>query len=82
MSSTTHAGTDDKRWLIGNALHAASLDDADLTRAVVSIGSFIATPDQVFSQPGVVDQVIANGMSKDRYCLPGPSRAKLLAAIS
>jgi hypothetical protein len=55
--------TDDQRWLISKALFAASLADPDLTRAYTAVASFIATPDEVLTPPGVLDRVVALGMA-------------------
>jgi 2-polyprenyl-6-methoxyphenol hydroxylase-like FAD-dependent oxidoreductase len=74
--------TDDRRWLISKALFAASLTDPDLARAYTSVASFIATPDEVLAQPGVLDRVIALGMAAPQYPLPGPARGELLDAIA
>jgi 2-polyprenyl-6-methoxyphenol hydroxylase-like FAD-dependent oxidoreductase len=74
--------TGDQRWLISKALFAASLADPDLARGYSALASFIATPDEVLSSPGVLDQVIALGMAAPQYPLPGPARGELLAAIA
>ena len=44
--------TADMGWSMGNALHAAAYRDPDLLRAYVSIAAMIATPEQVFADPG------------------------------
>ena len=46
------------------------------------MASFIATPDEVLTPPGVLDRVIALGMAARQYPLPGPARPELLDAIS
>ncbi|MEU4562765.1 FAD-dependent oxidoreductase [Actinoplanes sp. NPDC023936] len=73
--------TGDPRWAMSKALFAAGLADPDLARGYASIAAFIATPDEVFGRPGVVDRVVALGMGAPRYPLPGPTRAELLAAL-
>jgi flavin-dependent dehydrogenase len=73
---------DDRRWLAGKALFAAALRDPAIARAHTTIGSFLATPDEVFATPGLRDRVLALGMSAPQYPLPGPSRAELLGALS
>ncbi|MEU8238171.1 FAD-dependent oxidoreductase [Actinoplanes missouriensis] len=72
----------DPRWAMGKALFAAGLADPELARGYASIAAFIATPDEVFGAPGVVDRVVALGMSAPRYPLPGATRTELLAALS
>jgi flavin-dependent dehydrogenase len=74
--------TDDQRWPISKALFAASLADPDLTRAYSAVASFIATPDEVLTQPGILDRVVALGMAAPQYPLPGPARGELLDAIT
>ncbi|SCG68137.1 FAD-dependent oxidoreductase [Micromonospora humi] len=71
----------DPRWRAGAALFAASLADPELTRAHTALASFIATPDEVFAVPGVLDRALALGGDADRYPLPGPSRAELLGTL-
>jgi flavin-dependent dehydrogenase len=73
--------SDDPRWVLANGLHAASLHDPDLTRALQSLGGLLAAPDEVFAKPGVLDRAQSAAAAGERYCLPGPDRAKLLAAI-
>jgi len=46
------------------------------------VASFIATPDEVLTQPGVLDRVVALGMTAPQYPLPGPARGELLDAIT
>jgi len=74
--------TDDRRWPVSKALFAAGLADPDLTRAYSAVASFIATPDEVLTQPGVLDRVVALGMTAPQYPLPGPARGELLDAIT
>jgi 2-polyprenyl-6-methoxyphenol hydroxylase-like FAD-dependent oxidoreductase len=74
--------TDDQRWPMSKALFAASLADAELARSYAAVVSFIATPDEVFAAPGVVERVVALGMAAPQYPLPGPTRRELLAAIA
>jgi hypothetical protein len=38
------------------------------------VASFIAPPDEVLSQPGVLNRVIALGIAAPQYPLPGPAR--------
>jgi 2-polyprenyl-6-methoxyphenol hydroxylase-like FAD-dependent oxidoreductase len=73
---------DDQRWLVGKALFAASLDDPDVNRAYSAVASFVATPDEVLAQPGILDRVLALGMAAPQYPLPGPSRGDLLSALT
>jgi 2-polyprenyl-6-methoxyphenol hydroxylase-like FAD-dependent oxidoreductase len=73
--------TDDERWPVLKALFAASLTDPDLARAYTSIAGFVATAEEVFATPGIVDRVVALGMAAPQYPLPGPTRAELLETI-
>jgi 2-polyprenyl-6-methoxyphenol hydroxylase-like FAD-dependent oxidoreductase len=73
---------DDQRWAISKALFAGSLADPDLTRAYSAVASFIATPEEILTAPGVLDRVIALGMTAPQYPLPGPARGELLGALA
>ncbi|HET7073135.1 MAG TPA: FAD-dependent oxidoreductase, partial [Mycobacterium sp.] len=73
---------EDPRWVGSKALFAAALRDPDALRALLSITSFLATPDEVFATPGLLDRVLALGVTAPQYPLPGPSRAELLGAIT
>jgi 2-polyprenyl-6-methoxyphenol hydroxylase-like FAD-dependent oxidoreductase len=73
---------EDPRWVGSKALFAAALRDPDALRALLSITSFLATPDEVFATPGLLDRVLALGVTAPQYPLPGPSRAELLDAIT
>lgn len=74
--------TDDPRWTVGKATFAASLADHDIARAYLSLGSLLATPDELFAEPGLVDRVMKLGAGAPRYPLPGPTRQALLATIA
>jgi hypothetical protein len=78
----TPYATDDRRWHVGKALFAASLVDHDACRAYQSLASFLATPDELFAQPGLLDRVLTLGAGAPRYPLPGPARRELLTAIA
>lgn len=80
VAGTTYQ-TDDPRWAVGKAMFAASLADHDITRAYQSLGSLLATPDELFAEPGLLDRVMKLGAGAPRYPLPGPTRQELLAAI-
>ena len=71
----------DPRWTAAKALAAASLTDPHLLREQSSIGSFLATGQDVFARPGVLDRAMALGGGAPQYPLPGPTRAKLLTTI-
>jgi hypothetical protein len=74
--------TDDPGWVVGKATLAASLTDPDITRAYLSLASLLATPDELFAEPGLVDRVMKLGAGAPRYPLPGPTRQELLATIA
>ncbi|HET6530292.1 MAG TPA: FAD-dependent oxidoreductase [Actinoplanes sp.] len=73
---------EEPRWTASKALFAAALRDPGALRAHFTIGSFLATPDEVFAQPGMRDRVLALGASAPQYPLPGPSRAELLRTVT
>ena len=72
---------DDRRWLVGKALFAASLVDHDACRAYQLLVSFLVTPDELFAEPGLLDRVLTLGAGAPQYLLPGPARPELRAAI-
>jgi hypothetical protein len=71
----------DPGWAITKALEVAAMHDADVLRARALIVSLLATPQEVFAQPGLLEKVIALGADAPQYPWPGPSRSELLAAI-
>lgn len=71
----------DRAWIATKALAAASASDPDLLREQSSIGSFLATGQEVFARPGVLDRAMALGAGSPPYPLPGPTRAELLTTI-
>jgi 2-polyprenyl-6-methoxyphenol hydroxylase-like FAD-dependent oxidoreductase len=71
----------DPRWTAAKALAAASITDPDLLREQSLIGSFLATGQDVFAQPGVLDRAMALGAGAPRYPLPGPSRSEILTTM-
>jgi 2-polyprenyl-6-methoxyphenol hydroxylase-like FAD-dependent oxidoreductase len=73
--------TDDERWHAIRATVAAALGDADITRAQMSLGSLLATPDELFAEPGLLDRIMALGGGAPRFPLPGPSRRELLEVL-
>jgi 2-polyprenyl-6-methoxyphenol hydroxylase-like FAD-dependent oxidoreductase len=73
--------TSDPSWAINKAMEVAAQRDPDVLRARTKIASVTATPDEVFSQPGILDKVIALGAEAPQYSTPGAGRADLLAAL-
>jgi pimeloyl-ACP methyl ester carboxylesterase/2-polyprenyl-6-methoxyphenol hydroxylase-like FAD-dependent oxidoreductase len=73
--------TSDPGWAITKALESGALRDPDVLRARSTIASLLATPDEVFAEPGVLDKVIAVGANAPQYPTPGATRSELLAAI-
>jgi 2-polyprenyl-6-methoxyphenol hydroxylase-like FAD-dependent oxidoreductase len=73
--------TSDPGWAINKAMEVAAQRDPDVLRARTRIVSVTATPDEVFSQPGILDKVIALGADAPQYSTPGASRADLLDAV-
>jgi flavin-dependent dehydrogenase len=73
--------TDDRAWILGKALGAASGQDPDLFRAVLDIASVYAHSSDVFGRPGLAARALELGGGPDAGALPGPSRAELLAIV-
>jgi len=74
--------TDDVRWRMATALATAAAREPELARSFLALGGMVATPDEIFAQPGVADRVIAAGMPGPRYVQPGPDRATLLKTVA
>lgn len=74
--------TDDVRWHAAKALSAAALRDPALARSYLSVSGFLATPAEVFAEPGVRDRALRLGGSAPHYPMPGPVRSELLAAVA
>ena len=72
--------TDDRAWLVGKAMAAASTADPEVARGYAEVSSLLATPPEVLARPGLLDRVLAHA-GAPAYPLPGPSRAELLAAL-
>lgn len=73
--------TSDVGWAMGKAMYAAAYRDVDVLRAYASISSFIATPQEVAAEPGLVEKVRAAADGAPRYTTPGPARADLRAVM-
>jgi flavin-dependent dehydrogenase len=70
----------DPVWDITCALERGSTRDPDLLRAFVRVAGLLAQPDEVVSEPGILDKVIALGTGPDAIANdpPGPTRAELV----
>jgi 2-polyprenyl-6-methoxyphenol hydroxylase-like FAD-dependent oxidoreductase len=73
--------TDDPGWAMSRALTAAGAVDPEAVRMGTRLGSLLATPSQVFTDPAVAGRIMALGAGAPQYPLPGPSRAELLALL-
>jgi 2-polyprenyl-6-methoxyphenol hydroxylase-like FAD-dependent oxidoreductase len=73
--------TDDVRWHATRATVAAAIDDADITRAQLALGSLITTPTELYAQPGLLDRIMSLAAGAPRFPLPGPSRRELLEVL-
>ncbi|WP_326725808.1 FAD-dependent oxidoreductase [Streptomyces sp. NBC_00243] len=72
---------DDPKWAFNLATFAASRTDPDIARAYQSLASLLATPDELFAEPGLPEKITKLGGHTPNYPLPGPRRCELLAAI-
>lgn len=50
-------------------------------RAVAAVAALLATPEEAFGDPVLVERVLALGRLAERPWKPGPSRSELLAAV-
>jgi hypothetical protein len=72
----------DPLWDLGECLGAGAGLDPDLLRGALRIGSVLATGEEVFAEPGMVDKALSIGGPHRGEPAPGPSRQQLLAALS
>ncbi len=71
----------DPIWDLSECLGAGAAADPDLLRAALRIGSVLATGEEVFAEPGMVDKAIAVGGPLRGEPAPGPTRQQLLAVL-
>ena len=74
--------TDDPMWDMTQALQRAATADADCFRAFLSIVGVLATPDEVFGRPGIMEKVIELGQGWRDEPVFGPTRPELLSLLS
>jgi hypothetical protein len=70
--------TDDPSWAMTKALAAASRVDPAALRTHSTLGALLATPPEVFAEPGLAQRILALGAGAPRYPTPGPNRRELL----
>jgi hypothetical protein len=73
--------TDDPGWAFALATFAAGRTDADIARTYQSLSSLLAAPDDLLTEPGLLEKIIRLGGHAPNYPLPGPRRRELLAAV-
>ncbi len=73
--------SDDRSWVLGNALAAASGKDPDLFRAMLDLASLFDHTNHVFARPGLAERALELGGDAAAATLPGPSRQELLAIL-
>jgi 2-polyprenyl-6-methoxyphenol hydroxylase-like FAD-dependent oxidoreductase len=70
--------TDDREWLLGEALRRNAASDPDLLRAMVTIRSLLERSAAVLARPGLADKVMALDPPEPP---PGPSRDELVSLV-
>lgn len=73
--------TDDERWTVARATYTAALTDPDAGRAQMTLGSLLATADEVLADRALVGRIMATAAGAPRYPLPGATRSELLAVL-
>lgn len=73
----------DPAWDISRALELGATRDPDVLRAFVKILTMIELPRAVFSEPGLLDKVIAAGTGPEAEANrpPGPDRQQLIEIV-
>jgi len=72
----------DPRVRIAQALSVAMMYDADLFRAALEMRSLLALPQEVMTQPGVVDRIMEVAGAHEAVTPSGPSRQELLRMLA
>jgi 2-polyprenyl-6-methoxyphenol hydroxylase-like FAD-dependent oxidoreductase len=71
----------DPIWDLAECLQAGAGADPDLLRGALRIGMVLATGEEVFSEPGMVDKAITIGGPLRDAPAPGPTRSQLMAIV-
>jgi 2-polyprenyl-6-methoxyphenol hydroxylase-like FAD-dependent oxidoreductase len=72
----------DPQFEIGQALASAAGKDPDLFRAFLKVAGVLACPEEVLSEPGVLDKVIELGAGWRDDPVFAPTREELLAIVA
>jgi 2-polyprenyl-6-methoxyphenol hydroxylase-like FAD-dependent oxidoreductase len=72
----------DAQYDLGQALTSAAGKDPELFRAMLKILAVLASPDEVFAEPGVSEKVIALGAGWRDDPVFAPTREELLAIVA
>jgi len=70
---------EDETWGVLHAFQSAVSSDADLLRAFGEVMGLLATPDEVFSRPGMLEKVFELGGNWREAPVLAPTRDELLA---
>jgi 2-polyprenyl-6-methoxyphenol hydroxylase-like FAD-dependent oxidoreductase len=73
---------DDPSWVVTQALGAAGGKDGDCLRANLSVAGVLKTPDEVFTEPGLLDKVMELGGDYADAPTLGPDRKQLVAIVT
>jgi 2-polyprenyl-6-methoxyphenol hydroxylase-like FAD-dependent oxidoreductase len=73
--------TDDPVWAFTKAMEKAAQQSPDVLRGFLRIATVQETPDEVFSQPAVLEAVLSKGAGWEDDVAPGPSRAELVSIV-
>ena len=71
----------DPSWEITKAMQVAAGADAQVMRAFFRIMSLVWTPNDLITQPGLLDAIIEKGGAWRDAPPTGPTRAELLALV-
>lgn len=73
--------TDDPAWEMTRALMSASGKDGDTLRAFLTLANVLATPEEIFADPNVLEKTISLGGDWRNEPAPGPTRRELLDIV-
>ncbi len=66
---------------IATAFFAGMLYDPDIFRAFLEVMGCLATPEEIFSRPGMFEKLISASEGREPLVLPGPTREELLELV-
>jgi hypothetical protein len=71
---------EDPQYPFRKAFFNGAWSDPDLLRSLMSVGSMLASPEEVLAQPGIFERVLANADTE--WPFGAPTRSELLKLVA